>query len=220
MIGEFESNEDTMQSDTYPGNAQAAHAGNRFRFSELTPPARVSDVCATVDCQCHKSKAQGHVFLRTHLVYLLAIYSPEQAANREEDGETMKIREYRELHQWRGYFLHRKADDRASRARSKKHEYDYEHWRAINSVTLAAGPWLLHAPVSVLGTIPSVHEDYLTKQGVCLAPAKDATSTHIVLEIDRSRMKFYREHPNGRKTEKTVAEVMELREREVSQLKS
>ena len=87
----------------------------------------------------------------------------------------------------------------------------------MNSVTLAAGPWLLHAPVSVLGTIPSVHEDYLTKQGVCLAPAKDATSTHIVLEIDRSRMKFYREHPNGRKTEKTVAEVMELREREVSQ---
>ena len=44
----------------------------------------------------------------------------------------------------------------------------------MNSVTLAAGPWLLQAPVSVLGTIPSVHEDYLTKQGVCLAPAKDA----------------------------------------------
>ena len=33
-----------------------------------------------------------------------------------------------------------------------------------------------HSRQEVLGTIPSVHEDYLTKKGVCLAPAKHATT--------------------------------------------
>ena len=84
-------------------------------------------------------------------------------------------------------------------------------------MTLAAGPWLLQAPVSVLGTIPCVHEDYVTKTGVCLAPAKHATSTHIVLEIDRSRMTFRCE---GRKTAMTFTDVMDLREKEISKLKN
>ena len=156
--------------------------------------------------------------MRTNLVYLLAIYSPEQALNRERDGETIKMREYRDLDQWRGYFLHRKKDNRARPAVNEQAEYDDEHWRAVNSVTLVAGPWLLQAPVSVLGTIPSVHEDYLTKEGVCLAPAKVALTTHVVLEIDRSRMRFYREDGNGGKTEQTFAQVMELREVKVRKL--
>ena len=84
-------------------------------------------------------------------------------------------------------------------------------------MTLAAGPWLLQAPVSVLGTIPCVHEDYVTKTGVCLAPAKHATSTHVVLEIDRSRMTFRCE---GRNKPLTFADVMNLREKEISKLKS
>jgi len=151
------------------------------------------------------------------LVYLLAIYSPEHAANRERDGETIKMREYRDLDQWKGYFLHRKADTRARPAENEKAEYDLDHWRSVTSVTLAAGPWLLQAPVSVLGTIPCVHEDYVTKTGVCLAPAKHATSTHIVLEIDRSRMAFRCE---GRKTAMTFTDVMDLREKEISKLKN
>ena len=60
-----------------------------------------------------------------------------------------------------------------------------------------------------------VHEDYGTKKGVCLAPAKHATSTHVVLEIDRSRMTFSCE---GRPL--TFADVMNLREKEISKLKS
>ena len=62
-----------------------------------------------------------------------------------------------------------------------------------------------------------VHEDYGTKKGVCLAPAKHATSTHIVLEIDRSRMTFRCE---GRKTAMTFTDVMDLREKEISKLKN
>ena len=62
-----------------------------------------------------------------------------------------------------------------------------------------------------------VHEDYGTKKGVCLAPAKHATSTHVVLEIDRSRMTFRCE---GRKTAMTFTDVMDLREKEISKLKS
>ena len=155
--------------------------------------------------------------MRCNLLYLLAIYSPEHAANRERDGETMKMREYRDLDQWKGYFLHRKADTRARPAENEKAEYDLDHWRSVTSVTLAAGPWLLQAPVSVLGTVPCVHEDYVTKTGVCLAPAKHATSTHVVLEIDRSRMTFSCE---GRKKPLTFADVMNLREKEISKLKS
>ena len=155
--------------------------------------------------------------MRCNLVYLLAIYSPEHAANRERDGETIKMREYRDLDQWKGYFLHRKADTRARPAENEKAEYDLDHWRSVTSVTLAAGPWLLQAPVSVLGTVPCVHEDYVTKTGVCLAPAKHATSTHIVLEIDRSRMTFRCE---GRKTAMTFTDVMDLREKEISKLKN
>ena len=155
--------------------------------------------------------------MRCNLVYLLAIYSPEHAANRERDGETIKMREYRDLDQWKGYFLHRKADTRARPAENEKAEYDLDHWRSVTSVTLAAGPWLLQAPVYVLGTIPCVHEDYVTKTGVCLAPDKHATSTHIVLEIDRSRMTFRCE---GRKTAMTFTDVMDLREKEISKLKN
>ena len=62
-----------------------------------------------------------------------------------------------------------------------------------------------------------VHEDYGTKKGVCLAPAKHATSTHVVLEIDRSRMTFRCE---GRKTAMTFTDVMDLREKEISKLKN
>ena len=57
-----------------------------------------------------------------------------------------------------------------------------------------------------------VHEDYRTKKGVCLAPAKHATSTHVVLEIDRSRMTFSCE---GREKALTFADVMNLREKEL-----
>ena len=73
--------------------------------------------------------------------------------------------------------------------------------------------WQLRAPVCVAGTISSVHEDYVTETGVCLAPAVNATTTHVVLEIDRSRMTF-----SERNVELSFADVMDLRDKAVSQL--
>jgi hypothetical protein len=43
---------------------------------------------------------------------MLAVFSPEEAANRETTGERMKIREYRNLETWSGHFPHRKTDTR------------------------------------------------------------------------------------------------------------
>jgi hypothetical protein len=223
LVAEVACNETLLAGNTThdlkSGNVQVTPSSlSRFLRSEVTPPARMSQHCDTRHCVCNNVKAgrkagTGHLFLPTKLIYMLAIYSPEKAANREQAGETMKMREYRELDEWRAHFLHRKTDTRQQLEKGERAQYDDDHWRQIQSVTLGACRWQLRAPVCVAGTISSVQEDYVTETGICLAPAVNATTTHVVLEIDRSRMTF-----SERNVELSFADVMELRDQAVSQL--
>ena len=102
------------------------------------------------------------------LVYMLAMFSPEEAANREMTGERMKIREYRNLETWAGHFLHRKSD---ARGLGNSILYDTSHWREVRTVTLSAGRWQLRASVLVLGSVSRVQEDYITVEGARIATA-------------------------------------------------
>ena len=101
------------------------------------------------------------------LVYMLAISSPEEAANRKTKGERIKVSEYRRLGTWAGYFLHRTADPR----RRGGIQYHTSHWREVRTVTLSAGRWQLRASVLVLGSVSRVQEDYITVEGARIATA-------------------------------------------------
>ena len=199
----------------YASRGQDQHTHGRFEVSGLMSALRVTSICEVQECACKKPPANGHVYMPCELVYMLAIFSPEEAANRETTGERMKIREYRKLEKWAGHFLHRKSD---ARGWGNSILYDTSHWRDIRTVTLSAGKWQLRAAVRVLGTVSSVHEDYFTKEGTQIAPSVHDDGTYVVLQFtDPMNMGFW-ERVGTQWQLMTFDDVMHLRTNMVSQL--
>jgi hypothetical protein len=176
---------------------------------------RVTLICEVQECACKKQHANGHVYMPCELVYMLAMFSPEEAANREMTGERMKIREYRNLETWAGHFLHRKSD---ARGLGNSILYDTSHWRDVRTVTLSAGKWQLRDAVRVLGTVSRVREDYLTKEGALIAPSVYGDGTYVVLQLtDPMNMGFW-ERVCKQWRLMTFDDVIRLRNHRVSQL--
>lgn len=207
--------EQATPAPEYASRGQDQHTHGRFEVSGLMSALRVTSICEVQECACKKPPANGHVYMPCELVYMLAIFSPEEAANRETTGERMKIREYRKLEKWAGHFLHRKSD---ARGWGNSILYDTSHWRDIRTVTLSAGKWQLRAAVRVLGTVSSVHEDYFTKEGARIAPSVHDDGTYVVLQFtDPMNMGFW-ERVGTQWRLMTFDDVMHLRTNMVSQL--
>ena len=198
----------------YAPLGQHHHTAGRFELCSLTPVQRVTSTCDLLNCACHRPTATGHVYMPCELVYMLAIFSPEVGLNREMQGERIKIREYRKLETWAGHFLHRVVD---SRCRGRV-EYDSGHWRDVRTVTLSAGRWQLRASVRVLGIVSRVQEDYISMEGVQIAPAVYGIGTYVVLQFtDHDNMGFWERDGNLWRS-LTLSEVMDLRNSRRSQV--